>query len=90
MTNTAVPLKDDAAKTNLEVGPRRQGAGLIQIDNAINNRVLITDENKKAVKSLKKLEGVNSFLSLTNYSNEEKILSRTWKCIDRIYRSKYF
>lgn len=73
LTNTAVPLKDEAVKTNLEVSPRRQGAGLIQIDNAINNRVLITDENKKAVKSLKEVEGVNSFsLTLTNYSNEKK------------------
>lgn len=73
MTNTAKPYLDVAAQTNLPVSPRRQGAGLIQIENAIQNRVTITEENGQATKALKEIEGVNTFeLTLRNYSDSEK------------------
>lgn len=73
LTNTSLPLKDTANNTNLEVSPRRQGAGLIQVDKAIDNRVLITDENNKALKSLKEVSGVVKFdVTISNYGNEEK------------------
>lgn len=73
LTNTATPLKDVATKTDMEVSPRRQGAGLINVDKALKNRVLITDSLGRAVKSLKEIEGVANFdLILTNYSNGPK------------------
>lgn len=73
LTNTATPLKDTAAETNMEVSPRRQGAGLINVDRALKNRVLVTDNLGKAVKSLKEVEGIVNFdLTLTNYSNSPK------------------
>lgn len=73
LTNTANPLDDTAAGTGLKVSPRRQGAGLINVDKALKNRVLITDENGRAVKSLKEISGVINFdLTLSNYSDREK------------------
>lgn len=74
LINTAKPLLDVAANTQNYVSPRRQGAGLIDIKNALNNRVIITDENDKAVKSLKEIDGTTSFtLSLHNYGNSEVV-----------------
>lgn len=53
--------------------PRRQGAGLIQVDDAIKNRVLVTYESKdgESVGELRDFRGVKTFDAvLTNYSDE--------------------
>ncbi|QMI86407.1 S8 family serine peptidase [Carnobacteriaceae bacterium zg-84] len=73
LINTATPLIDTAGNTGLPVSPRRQGAGLADVDNALKNKVLITEETGKATKSLKEISGVVSFtLTLTNYSNQDR------------------
>lgn len=71
LMNTAKPLLDVAQNTGLEVSPRRQGAGLAQIENAIKNRVIITDENNESAKALKEIEGVTQFtLTLENIGDK--------------------
>lgn len=70
LMNTAKPIMDIAASNGLEVSPRRQGAGVAQINNAIKNRVLITDDNNESAKALKEVSGVTKFnLNLKNIGN---------------------
>ncbi len=71
LMNTAKPLLDVAQGTNLEVSPRRQGAGLAQIENAINNRVVVVDENGESAKALKEIENSTTFtLTLENLGDK--------------------
>lgn len=83
LMNTAKPLLDVAQNTGLEVSPRRQGAGLAQVDNAIVNRVLITDENGESAKALKEVENKTTFtLTLENLGNKvEKYTLRFGKVL---------
>lgn len=70
LVNTATPFEDTAGNTGLPVSPRRQGAGMANVEKAIQNRVLITEESGKATKALKEMSGVHTFtLKLTNYGS---------------------
>lgn len=54
------------------ISPRRQGAGLIQIENAIKNNVIATDKTGKAAAALKTIGQVTSFdINLKNYSSKD-------------------
>lgn len=66
--NTAEPL----TKNNIPYSPRRQGAGSIQIENALYNNVLVTSQNNIASVSLKEIDTNTTFtLKVTNYGKEE-------------------
>lgn len=69
--NTAYPVKN---QYGYEYQPRLQGAGMMQIDSAINTPVFITDQNKKAGISLKEMDSApKSFtLTLTNMTDKEQ------------------
>lgn len=69
MMNTATPLFDT---TGFENSPRQQGAGMLNIEAAYENNVLLTYENKGAV-TLKEIgDEVNFEIKLKNLSNEEE------------------
>jgi lactocepin len=68
--NTAVPVVDKY-HNDVPYSPRRQGAGLIQIEDAINNRVLVNGEDNKPTIALKEIRRKTSFeVTLKNYSDE--------------------
>ncbi|WP_437629385.1 S8 family serine peptidase [Clostridium paraputrificum] len=70
--NTSVPMTDKYGNGTIPYSPRRQGAGLLQIRNAINNKVIITNSNRQASVALKEIGNNTSFtLNLKNYGNEE-------------------
>ncbi len=67
--NTAVPKFD---KNGVPFSPRRQGAGLVQIKDAITNTVTVTDEYGDGVVALREIDKVKTFkLKLTNYGEKE-------------------
>lgn len=67
LVNTSVPAYDTAYNASMIVSPRRQGAGLIQIDKAIQNKVTVTDETGSPTVALKEMDDVTSFtLTLKN------------------------
>ncbi|MFA9397209.1 MAG: S8 family serine peptidase [Clostridiaceae bacterium] len=69
--NTA-KIEMDKYFDGVPYSPRRQGAGLIQIKDAINNSVAITDDKGDAAVSLKEIGKTTSFnLNLKNYSDEQ-------------------
>lgn len=72
LINTSkVVLDKNYGEKNVPYSPRAQGAGLIQIDDAINNKVLATDKNNNAVVALKEIGKSTSFtLKLKNYGDE--------------------
>lgn len=70
--NTSVPMTDKYGNGVTPYSPRRQGAGLLQIRNAINNKVMVTNSNGQASVALKEIGNNTSFtLTLKNYGNEE-------------------
>ena len=73
MMNTAMVLKE---KSNFDIpySPRRQGAGLLQIEEAIRNDVVLTDyETKKASVSLKNIQNQKEFkIKLSNIGKEDR------------------
>lgn len=72
IVNTAQPLRDIPNGTDLFVSPRRQGAGAIFVENALENRVIITTDENTTTKALKEISGVVSFtLNLENLSNTD-------------------
>ncbi|SMC20921.1 lactocepin [Clostridium acidisoli DSM 12555] len=69
--NTSKVLMD---KNNSIVpySPRRQGAGIIQVQDAINNNVIATDDNGEADVALKEIGNSTTFnLNLKNYGNTD-------------------
>jgi lactocepin len=72
--NTAEPLIETTALgEELPYSPRRQGAGMLQAKNAIDNRVLATGENNEATISLKEIGDTTEFeITLKNYSDKEE------------------
>lgn len=65
--NTAEVQMDD---NNLPHSPRRQGAGMIQIKNAINNEVIVTDSKGSAAIELKEIgQTTEVTLTLKNIGN---------------------
>lgn len=70
MINTAKVLKNG----EVPYSPRVQGGGLIQIEKAINNRVIITDNTGKSAVALKEIGNIKRFeLTLRNYGNKDVI-----------------
>lgn len=69
--NTAEPLISNV--DNVYYSPRRQGAGLIQLDRAIKNMTTLTNaSNDSASLSLKNISNTKEFkLKLKNYSSED-------------------
>ena len=66
--NTAKPIYND----QYIYSPREQGAGLIQVNKAIENDVLVTDERGKASLALKSIGNTTTFkMHLKNYSNKK-------------------
>ena len=73
------------SRNNLPFSPRRQGSGLLQIEDAINNTVTVTGNDGSSCISLKEIGATNTFkLTLKNYgdkdvtyslSNDNKVLS---------------
>ncbi|MDT8718914.1 S8 family serine peptidase [Clostridium sp. 19966] len=69
--NTA-KVEMDKYKPTVPYSPRRQGSGMLQIKDAINNSVAITDLNGNAAIALKNIDKSTSFeLKLKNYGNSE-------------------
>lgn len=69
LMNSAVPYSDDG----IELSPRRQGAGLVALDKAENDKVIMTGSTGKAAIELRDGLG-DSFsfeLNITNISSED-------------------
>jgi len=71
ITNTSKPVVDKAAKTI--ISPRKQGAGLIQVDKAVDNSVILTDKaDGDGIFALKEIGDTTSFtVKLQNTSNKK-------------------
>ncbi|MPQ43475.1 S8 family serine peptidase [Clostridium tarantellae] len=73
--NTSQILMDNEFDLNSEIpySPRRQGAGMIQTKDALENRVLALGENGEATISLKEIDTTTTFpLIIKNYGNKEE------------------
>ena len=70
MMNTSA-IKIDK-NTNIPYSPRRQGAGLVQLEDAVRNKVIVTS-NGKAGAELKEIDGKEKkfTLNIHNYGDEE-------------------
>ena len=69
--NTAKPIKEVNDRT-IPCSPRRQGAGLIDLKDAVKNNVTITYKDGKAAAALKEVGNRTNFkLKLTNYGNSD-------------------
>lgn len=67
--NTAKTIMDKFHNT-VPYSPRRQGAGLVQIEDAVKNSVSIKDDNGNAAVALKEIGKTKTFtLNLKNYSD---------------------
>ncbi|MCD4557741.1 S8 family serine peptidase [Schaalia sp. lx-100] len=65
LMNTALPLRDiHADGSNPEYSPRQQGAGLVQVEHALANRVLLT-HNDKGAAALKEINEQQRTFTLT-------------------------
>lgn len=73
--NTAINTSEilmDKNNQSVPYSPRRQGAGLIQVEDAINNNVIATDDNGEADVALKEIGSSTTFnLNLKNYGNTD-------------------
>ena len=70
LMNTASPLSDKTS--GIVYSPRQQGAGLVQLDNAIKTTVIATDSNNKASICLKNIGSSKQFkITLTNYGDKD-------------------
>ncbi|MGL5084798.1 MAG: S8 family serine peptidase, partial [Clostridium sp.] len=72
--NTASTLEEtNPFGEKLAFSPRRQGAGMIQTKDAINNRVIAVGEDNLATISLKEIGNKTEFdITLKNYSDKEQ------------------
>ena len=70
--NTATPMIDKYdSEGAIPYSTRRQGAGLLQVENAINNNVLIQYKDGKGAAALKEVGNTTTFeLKLTNYGDK--------------------
>lgn len=71
MMNTSLVEFDKSTKGILPYSPRRQGAGLVQVEDAIRNRVTATNNGKASVE-LKEIQGnsVTFSIDLKNYGDK--------------------
>lgn len=71
LMNTSKVLVDPLYASNLPYSPRRQGAGLAQVEDAFKTEVLVTYGKEGAV-ALREFEGDKTFeITLTNYSKDK-------------------
>ncbi|MBB6713535.1 S8 family serine peptidase [Clostridium gasigenes] len=72
--NTAKTLEENTlTNEKLPYSPRRQGSGIIQTKEAINNMVLAVGEDNQATISLKEIGSKTDFeITLKNYSDKEE------------------
>lgn len=72
ITNTATYLNDkNFGNGEIPYSPRRQGSGLIQIKNAIDNKVVVLDDRNNPLAALKEIGKETTFnLNLKNYGKE--------------------
>lgn len=70
VVNTA-KVEYDKTDNSVPYSPRRQGSGLIQVEEAIKNKVIVTDDNKNAAVALKEIGKTSTFnLNLKNYDSK--------------------
>ena len=73
--NTAIStskIEMDKHNENIPYSPRRQGAGLMQIEDALKNKVVVLDENNSPTVALKQIGNEKEFtLTLKNYGDKE-------------------
>lgn len=61
----------DKYNDEIPYSPRRQGAGVMQIEEALKNKVVVTDEHNNPTVALKQIGNEKEFtLKLRNYDNE--------------------
>lgn len=72
LMSSAVPLKyENDYGDEVIYSPRQQGAGVINVNNAVKNNVMIKDENNEHYLRLNNIDGTKEFkIYLTNYGNE--------------------
>lgn len=71
VSTSKVQLDKEFGQNKVPYSPRRQGAGVADIQGAINNTVLLTGENNKSVVSLKETGDNISFkLKVKNYGKD--------------------
>lgn len=69
LMNTAKPILDE---NSVPYSPRRQGAGVIDIEKALKNNVIIKYKDNKAAAALKEVGNYTDFeLTLTNYGEKD-------------------
>lgn len=69
--NTA-KIEMEKQNSSIPYSPRRQGAGMLQIKDAINNNVIVTDDKGKAAVALKEINKTTTFtLNLKNYGSTD-------------------
>ncbi|WP_025729232.1 S8 family serine peptidase [Atopobacter phocae] len=76
LMNTAKPLIDQELKKDehieLEYSPRRQGAGLVNLDDALATQAILTYEGNKGSIALKEIDKKRRFtLKMSNYGNKK-------------------
>lgn len=76
LMNTAKPLIDQELKADnqleLEYSPRRQGAGLVQLDDALKTKAIITYEGNKGSIALKQVDQKRRFiLKMHNFGDRK-------------------
>lgn len=68
LINSAQPIMDPATNGSLPYLTRKQGAGQIQIDRAIQTKAFVTDSSNSPTISLKSIEATTTFdLKITNF-----------------------
>lgn len=78
MINTSKVLYDG----KIPYSPRRQGAGLVQAEDAIDNNVLATGKDGQATISLKEIGDKTEFdITLTNYSDKDESYTVESQCV---------
>lgn len=73
--NTAINTAEvemDKNNPTVPYSPRQQGSGMIQIENAIKNNVIVTDDSGDAAVALKEIGSTKTFnLNLKNYGDKD-------------------
>ena len=88
MMNTAKVLVNPDIDGDIPFSVRRQGAGLVQVKDAIENRVIASyeHENGNAAGELRNFDGIKTFeINLKNYSNKDLSFDID---LDRVYTTR--
>lgn len=79
LMNTALPFFDQDHPDSI-VSPRQQGAGLVQVDSAVNNKVFASDASGDAAIALKQIRSSSQNMTVTLNNTSKK--SATYKFND--------